>query len=172
MNTPAGREPQRPQGATPGPAKAGGEDVRSIENTQERITLVVTGSLEAVPKARHLLARWLARRGAAGAAVEAIELVVTEVCNNAIEHGCASRTDPLSVCAQIHGEDVSIDVLESNGSLAAPLSKALDTAEEPPEAIAERGRGLFLIRAYVDEVRIDETSEGRLRIHLRKRIRA
>jgi serine/threonine-protein kinase RsbW len=135
------------------------------------LDLSVPGALEAVPGARRTCAKWLQGAGADARALEEFGLVFTEICNNAVEHGGATPKKPLRVRGSIVGGTLVLEVLEGGGERAEGLDLAASRAVTPPAPEDERGRGLFLIRAFVDELRIDRTRDGHLRIRLRKSIR-
>ncbi|HSS10570.1 MAG TPA: ATP-binding protein, partial [Acidimicrobiales bacterium] len=50
--------------------------------------------------------------------------------------------------ASVHGPDIVLEV-EDDGGHPMPLP---DQTDNLPEGLAERGRGLFLVRALVDEL--------------------
>ncbi len=132
--------------------------------------LSVQGTHEAVPNARRALSRWLEGAGAGGKTLDEVGLVLTEICNNAIDHGSCGADRPMQVAAEISGGSLLLAVLEGNGVAAEPLRKAFEGAQHPPDVQDERGRGLFLVRAYVDDLRVDTTASGRLRIAIRKNL--
>lgn len=128
------------------------------------------GTFAAVAKARRRVAEWLGKAGAEPRALGEVGLALTEICNNAVEHGTANAKRPLHLAAAIEADAVVIEFLGDHGGSARRLDESFAWAS-PPAATSERGRGLFLIKACVDDLRVDATSDGRLRIRMRKRIR-
>ena len=136
----------------------------------EPLQFSMPGSLEEVPKARHKVATWLSKAGASKRVANEVGLALTEVCNNAIEHGTATMTRPMHLTAVIEGGIVALEFLGDHGGSAQRLDESFTWAALP-ESGHERGRGLYLIRAYVDDLRVDSTRDGRLRIRLLKRLK-
>ncbi|HKE01758.1 MAG TPA: ATP-binding protein [Planctomycetota bacterium] len=135
----------------------------------EPLRFAMPGVLEEVPKARHKVATWLSKAGAPKRVANEIGLALTEVCNNAIEHGTATKTRPMHLTAAIEGGIVAIEFLGDHGGSAQRLDESFTWAALPDSG-HDRGRGLYLIRAYVDELIVDSTRDGRLRIRLLKRL--
>lgn len=108
--------------------------------------------------------------GAAEASCDAMALVVDELVNNAIEHGAAYRQKgvELTVSVGIAAGQLTIDFVdpEMPDPLVQDLARALrDAAGGMPSLESERGRGLFLIAIYMDEVRVDVAAGGGLHLH-------
>lgn len=109
------------------------------------------------------------RMGAGENLCDAAALVVDELVNNAIEHGASYRTV---------GGSLSIDVAFANGRLSVEfvdpempepivreLALALQAAANGmPSLENERGRGLFLISIYMEELRVDVAPGGGMRL--------
>ncbi len=107
--------------------------------------------------------------------VRDVSLAVAEALFNAMEHG--SHDDgTLGIEASFDGARLEVAVEESGArvederrleelgrALVAPLAGAL------PEADLERGRGLYLIRARSDEVRVERARSGGVRVVMVKR---
>ncbi len=108
--------------------------------------------------------------GAAAAAGDAAALVVDELVNNAIEHGAAyrQRGDDLTVAVGIDQGQLTIDFVDAEmpSGLVEDLARALrEAAGGMPSLESERGRGLFLIAIYMDEVRVDVAAGGGLHLY-------
>ncbi len=111
--------------------------------------------------------------GAVGNQGDAVALVVDELVNNAIEHGAAYRTKgvDLSVVVGLDGKRLTVDFIdpEMPDDEVRDLAKALqESADGLPALDSERGRGLFLLTVYMEELRIDVAAGGGL--HLRGRL--
>jgi len=101
---------------------------------------------------RREFATWLGHRGLAGEALEDLELVAAELMSNAAR---AARTS-LSLRSTVEPGAVMLEV-EDDGEGRADL----DTLGGPSPSIdADDGRGLFIVRALSDDVRILSTYEG------------
>jgi anti-sigma regulatory factor (Ser/Thr protein kinase) len=108
--------------------------------------------------------------GATPASCDALSLVVDELVNNAIEHGAAYRHKgvELSVAIAKDQDRITIDFVdpEMPDELVRDLARALrDAAGGMPTLDSERGRGLFLVAIYMEEVRVDVAAGGGLHLH-------
>jgi serine phosphatase RsbU (regulator of sigma subunit)/anti-sigma regulatory factor (Ser/Thr protein kinase) len=104
-----------------------------------------TPSTAAVPFARHLLEDWLVRIPVDKAEMADLLLVASELCANAVRHASGERGS-VALRASVDGPDVVLEV-EDDGGNPAQLP---DPTDQLPDPMAERGRGLFLVRALVD----------------------
>ena len=107
--------------------------------------------------------------GAPPAACDAVSLVVDELVNNAIEHGAAYRRKGTELMVRV-GTDVGRLTLEfvdpeMPENLVRELARALrQAANGMPALDSERGRGLFLISIYMEELRVDVAPGGGLQL--------
>ena len=104
---------------------------------------------------RRTLRRWLTGRGATGADLAEITMAVSEACANAIEH--AYSPDPNEF--QLHGsrdDGVVTLIVRDTGRWRAPRGD-------------DRGRGLGIINAAMDQVDIDRSATGTV-ITMRRRL--
>jgi len=113
--------------------------------------------------------------GAPAAQCDSLALVVDELVNNAIEHGAVYRKlgRDLAVRVQRDGTTVTVDFFdpEMPTQWVQDLARALTEAGGGMPALeSERGRGLFLISIYMEELRVAVAPGGGL--HLRGRLAA
>lgn len=109
------------------------------------------------------------RQGAAESMCDAVALVVDELVNNAIEHGASYRLlgAELSVAVAIEQGRVTVEFIDPEmpepqvRDLAAALAAA---GNGMPSLESERGRGLFLIAIYMEEVRVAIAAGGGLQL--------
>jgi anti-sigma regulatory factor (Ser/Thr protein kinase) len=115
-------------------------------------------------EAARAVAAHLAATGLRDEDVFACELALVEACNNAVHHlGPSSELEPVEVEAVHMGDWLQFSVHDHTPGFDLP-------AEIPrPAAEIERGRGLFLMRSTMDEMRYLRGS-GRNTLVLRKRI--
>ena len=95
---------------------------------------------------RRILRRWLSARGADEADLAEMTIAVSEACANAIEHAYA----PSPATFELHGwaDDGEITMtVRDSGRWRAPRGQ-------------NRGRGLSIIVAAMDDVQIERTAEG------------
>jgi anti-sigma regulatory factor (Ser/Thr protein kinase) len=136
-----------------------------------RIPPVAAGLPEARREARSVAAAL----GASPEICDAVALVVDELVNNAIEHGSVYRTSESALSVRL-GEVAGRLVVEFfDPEMPVPMVRELaraltDAAQGMPSLDSERGRGLFLLSIYMEEVRIDVAEGGGL--HLKGRMAA
>ncbi|MCR9247789.1 MAG: ATP-binding protein [bacterium] len=107
-----------------------------------------------------------AKLGATERICDTAALVVDELVNNAIEHGAAYRQ---------HGHELAVRVGTTAAGLelefcdpempddeVTQLGAALGNANEAPSLENERGRGLFLLSIYLEDLRVGLDSKGGL----------
>lgn len=137
------------------------------------------GPLSFPPDPAHLRqVRTVARERALGLGAspevgDAVALVIDELVNNAIEHGVDYRLRGIELSVVIGTESgrLTVDFLdpEMPEDQVRDLARALrDAAGGLPTLDSERGRGLFLVAIYMEELRVDVAQGGGL--HLRGRL--
>ncbi|HTD38416.1 MAG TPA: SpoIIE family protein phosphatase [Candidatus Limnocylindrales bacterium] len=97
-----------------------------------------------------LIARWTGDENARFAS----ELAFGELIANAVRHA----PGPVRALATTEGDGVAHLVIEDSGTGFAASENEL------PDPLAETGRGLSLVRAVADVIRIDRTSRGSTRV--------
>ena len=107
--------------------------------------------------------------GAEPSVCDNIALVVDELVNNAIEHGAAYRTsqENLAVRIQPAGERLAIEFFdpEMPADQIEGLASALaETSNGMPSLDSERGRGLFLLSVYLEDLTAETARVGGLRL--------
>jgi serine/threonine-protein kinase RsbW len=88
-----------------------------------------------------------------------LELAITEACSNVIHH--ASGTETFEVILEVGEDRCTIDVLDDGAGFDP-------AAVGPPGTGAERGRGLFLIRALAENVQMRSAPRHGSLIHFEK----
>jgi anti-sigma regulatory factor (Ser/Thr protein kinase)/putative methionine-R-sulfoxide reductase with GAF domain len=105
---------------------------------------------------RRVLRRWLISRGADETDVAEVTIAVSEACANAIEH--AYSPAPAAFQLDATGDDGEITVA------------VRDEGRWRPPRGSNRGRGLSIMVAAMDDVQIDRTDTG-TRVVMRRRLR-
>jgi serine/threonine-protein kinase RsbW len=98
-----------------------------------------------VPLVRHLTAHSLRELGVIEDLVDDIEIALSELCTNVIDH--AETGDSYAVEVLIKGRDCEITVVDTGRGFDAN-----ELAPNGPDAEFERGRGLAIVRAVMDGV--------------------
>lgn len=123
--------------------------------------------LAQVPRLRARFVLSLQRASLDGDEVQGWELIFTELVNNAIEHGCLNDGDAVGVRWRIAADAVSVVVSDPGPS---NLSVAdFDDASCDGFAETGRGAGLFLIRAWADDIQVRRGDAGGTEIEILKR---
>ncbi|BCJ55529.1 hypothetical protein Asp14428_70040 [Actinoplanes sp. NBRC 14428] len=112
-----------------------------------------------VPAVRRLLRCALATFGVDRQDGDDLELALTEACANVVNH--AAGADSIQVRLDVAADRCAIDVAD-NGA-------GFDTGEvAEPDATSDRGRGLFLIKALSENVRMQSVPRRGSLIHFEK----
>lgn len=98
-----------------------------------------------------------------------LALVVDELVNNAIEHGAGYRQTGADLALQIEpdGDQLRIEFFdpEMPSATVDELAELLDAATNGmPSLESERGRGLFLLTVYLQDLRAEPATAGGLRL--------
>lgn len=129
-------------------------DTTLAEPTRE---LVLPNEPERVPEIRRFVGAYLADLRAPVEVSGEILLAVGEAAANAARHGrkAQGRSEVRVRCA-MKGREVTVTIADDGPGFTA------DPSDEPelPDRYASGGRGLYLMREFVDEVDIDPTPEG------------
>jgi anti-sigma regulatory factor (Ser/Thr protein kinase) len=105
---------------------------------------------------RRILRRWLIERGADEGDVAEVTIAVSEACANAIEHAYAPAPATFELDAWANNGEITVAVRDS-GRWRAPRGQ-------------NRGRGLSIIVAAMDDVQIDRMEDG-TEVVMRRRLR-
>jgi anti-sigma regulatory factor (Ser/Thr protein kinase)/putative methionine-R-sulfoxide reductase with GAF domain len=110
------------------------------------LELVLPARGETLSEVRRVFRRWLRERGADTAEITEILLAVNEACANAVEHAYAPGPAEFTLRASLEGGRLEVRIRDS-GSWRAPRGN-------------NRGRGLAIIEAAMDEVEVDRGERG------------
>jgi serine/threonine-protein kinase RsbW len=99
--------------------------------------------------------------GVAGEVADDVVLALHEAASNAVMHG-SSAGQPVEVVLRVTDRCIEASVLDRGPDPPAPPPDGADAAE-----LGAHGRGLWLLRGLVDEVRIERVRHG-TRVTLRR----
>ncbi len=116
--------------------------VRAEEQLGSPAAYTLTPEAEALAAMRRQLRRWLTETGADAAEAAEITMAVNEAMQNAIEHGNAYAIAPITVTLDLRGGDVVVVVRDLGH----------DGSRRPDP---DRGRGIQLMSALMDDARVD-----------------
>ncbi len=114
-----------------------------------------------VPMLRHIAVCALTELGVVPDIIDDVALAVTEACANVVRH--SGVDDEYEVRLSLENAWCEISVVDTgHGFDSASLGVAMATSSE------ERGRGLALMKALVDDVRFESRPEAGTVVHLVK----
>jgi anti-sigma regulatory factor (Ser/Thr protein kinase) len=107
--------------------------------------------------------------GASESVCDSLALVVDELVNNAIEHGATYRRegDELKLSFTANGDRLEVEFFdpEMPADQVQVLAEALaETSNGMPSLDSERGRGLFLLSVYLEDLLAEMATSGGLRL--------
>jgi serine phosphatase RsbU (regulator of sigma subunit)/anti-sigma regulatory factor (Ser/Thr protein kinase) len=123
----------------------------------EALDVEVPAEAEQLAVVRHLVRRWVASNGGTDDDCAAFAIGVSEACANAIEHAYGPEDATVSVRAEIAGNAATVSVS--------------DRGRWRESRGGNRGRGIAVMREFMDDVAIDTRDEGTT-VHLRRRLGA
>ncbi|MEV6595862.1 ATP-binding protein [Actinoplanes sp. NPDC051346] len=115
--------------------------------------------VDSVPAVRRLLRCALSVFHVDREAGQDLEVALTEACANVVNH--ARGADAIEVSLDVAEDHCAIDVADNGAGFDAETVGG-------PEAAGERGRGLFLIKALSENVRMQSTPRRGSIIHFEK----
>lgn len=129
--------------------------VRTVPMSAERLHLDLPTNPKALGTLRRTVGRWLEPLGASTVESSDIQVSCHEACSNAMEHGYRFREATIDVDAEFDGSEVLLTVTDSGSWREKRAS--------------DRGRGLELIRALMDDVEVVPGEDGTV-VRMRKRL--
>ncbi|MDQ6724770.1 MAG: SpoIIE family protein phosphatase [Actinomycetota bacterium] len=109
-------------------------------------------SLAAVPLTRHLFADWLEHLSLDESEVGDVLLVASELCSNAVRHA-SGQPGALALRAWADADALVIEVEDDGPGME--LSRRV----EDPDLDAEQGRGIYVVRALIDDLTVRREGE-------------
>ncbi|MFI1994298.1 ATP-binding protein [Actinoplanes sp. NPDC020271] len=124
------------------------------------VRLNLPREVDSVPAVRRLLRCALSTLQVDGQAGADLEIALTEACANVVKH--ATGADAFEVRLDVGEDRCSIDVVDGGQGFEPGATPA------PVPAASEHGRGLFLIRALAENVRMQSSPRTGSLIHFEK----
>jgi serine/threonine-protein kinase RsbW len=125
------------------------------------VRLNLPREVDSVPAVRRLLRCALALLHVDRQSGADLEIALTEACANVVKH--ATGADKFEVRLNVAEDHCAIDVVDNGTGFDAEAAAAAS-----PDASSERGRGLFLIKALSENVRMQSTARNGSLIHFEK----
>lgn len=123
-----------------------------------RVSYTLDSTLESVNKVEQTALLMASKAGFDPDACDSIGLAVREAAVNAVLHG--NQYDPnkkVNVSYEMQGEAFIIKVADQGRGLK---EEEVPNPLEPENLLKQSGRGIFLIRSFMDEVRIRHLQPG------------
>ena len=137
---------------------------------QDTARLVIPSDPRRIAEADEFLESTLRRYGINESLVTDLAIAASELVNNAIVHG--NKRDPakvVTITVALAGSDVVVTVADQ-GSGFDPTRIPDPLAEE--NLLREVGRGVFIVRSLMDEVRFERGPHGETVVVARKNLAA
>ena len=131
-----------------------------------KMRLALPADSRQIPHVRRAILEFCRGGGWRGRALQELGLALTEVANNALEHG-GGADDRLHIHLDLRPERIVLGVVGGRAERVGALRRALESCGDLPEDESDRGRGLFLVRTCVDRVQV-RTAGGRIVVRLVK----
>jgi anti-sigma regulatory factor (Ser/Thr protein kinase) len=132
----------------------------------------IPADLARIGQVRRFAARCMARHRVPKRPAEEILLALSELVQNAVEHGAQGHSDAtIRVRLAVSDMSVLVEVEDSftSESKALELSKRLAQAGLPDDLESERGRGLFLVQTLMDRIEVVPLAQGGVVVRGEKR---
>ena len=138
------------------------------------ISFCIESQLNQISLIRAALSGVLSHLGVVESDIFSLELAVTEIINNTLEHGYGGATDKaIEVKVRVSGADVQIDLSDNAPPFPKDqLYRLVDDPkplEDPSEEWPMRGHGLQIVRQIVDSISLTSDHE-RNHLTIRKHV--
>ena len=134
------------------------------------ISLSFAANLRYVRPIRHFVSALCALAKYPEDETESIALVTTEILNNSIEHGAKSQDDEIDMTMTVTSQLFRCEVVDPGKGGDAFARAAVVRAGKMPDLEEPRGRGLFLIKSYMDEMTVSWDAKSGTRFVVSKAI--
>jgi len=124
-----------------------------MNDARSEMRLSLPGEAHQIPPARRAILEFCRGGGWRGRALQELGLAMTEVANNAIEHGGGTEGS-LRIHLDVRPDRIVLRIAGGRAERIGALRRALESSGELPEDGNDRGRGLFLVRAFVDRIQV------------------
>ena len=123
-----------------------------IPEATHEVTLSFSANMRFVRPVRHFIGALCTLAEYDEEEADSIALVATEILNNSIEHGCMSEDDQVEVSLVVTREVFRFEVLDAGKGGSEFAEAAEEQATHMPDIDEPRGRGLYLINNFMDEL--------------------
>jgi len=128
--------------------------VRAV-GLDDQLEVEVPAEAEQLATVRHLIRRWVTAKGGSDDDCAAFAIAVTEACANSVEHAYGPGDAAVDLSVSLTGDEAVVTVRDGGGWREARG--------------ANRGRGIPVMKEFMDDVAIDTGEQGTT-VELRRRI--
>ncbi len=132
------------------------------------VAISFSANLRYVRPVRHFISALCALAQYDEDETESIALVATEMLNNAIEHGARGPEEEIELSMRVTSDLFNFVVIDPGRGGENFARTAIAKASTMPDLDEPRGRGLFLIKNYMDEIDISYDPERGTRLAVSK----
>jgi serine/threonine-protein kinase RsbW len=135
--------------------------------TEQTTRLVLPSHIEAVADAATALTDFVKNCGASEEAGFGIEMAVREAVTNAMVHGNQEdEAKQVEVIFNCHGNELEVEVRDQGIGFDP---SAVPDPTDPENLMKTSGRGIFLMRTFMDEIEYQARPEGGTVVRMTKR---
>ena len=135
--------------------------------TEQTTRLVLPSHIEAVADAAAAVTDFIRRCGVSDEAAFGIEMAVREAVTNATVHGNQEdEAKSIEVVINCHGNELEIEVIDQ-GEGFDPTD--IPDPTDPANLMKTSGRGIFLMRNFMDEIQWSARPEGGTAVRMIKK---
>lgn len=144
------------------------------ENKPHKVRIRFPGDLEYIPSIRKFVSDLLQENKFGSKCSFRSEIIIDEICNNAVTHGCKNADSQIEVLCFIYEDRIEFQVKDSGGTdenlkkLRAAVSKKEERPDVETEARAA-GMGLEIVRLLSEHVKVEIDDNNLTSIHVVRR---
>ena len=135
---------------------------------RDTVNMKIHAELEFVPSVRECVVDFAQSCGLSGKTVFQTEMIIDELCNNAIEHGTQDEHKSIEILCSISEKDVEINVYNGYSFKAVKektgydIERSMERWADSPNSTEDefRGRGLALVKRLSDSFEINSSFDG------------
>ena len=135
---------------------------------REALSMKMPSDISLVPSVRTCITDFITLCNADRKTIFQVELIIDELCNNAIEHGTQDPSRTIEVQCSVNDEQIEISVYNGYSSRTAKektgheIGKSMEKWADSPNKTENdfRGRGLGIVKKYSDGFEINSSNDG------------
>ena len=129
-----------------------------LDAMEKRASFTLPSSLESAKRAEDAAVDFAARSGFPPKELQEIAMAVREAVTNAVLHGNAFHPDKtVQITFERKPETLEITIGDQGGGFDL---EQIPDPRTPENLLKQSGRGIFLMRAFMDEIRCHKTNPG------------